>query len=53
VLIIYGERCLNKMKTEETENQNRYNGKSGKIVQSPMGAFDCETPRDREGSFEI
>ena len=37
---------------EEPENQNRRNGKSRKTVQSPMGAFDLETPRDREGSFE-
>jgi len=37
---------------EEAENQNRRNGKSSKIVQSPMGAFELETPRDREGSFE-
>ena len=37
---------------EEPENQNRRNGKSSKTVQSPMGAFDLETPRDREGSFE-
>lgn len=37
---------------EEPENQNRRNGKSSKIVQSPMGAFELETPRDREGSFD-
>lgn len=37
---------------EEPENQNRRNGKVGKTVQSPMGAFELETPRDREGSFE-
>lgn len=37
---------------EEVENQNRRNGKSSKIVQSPMGAFELETPRDREGSFD-
>jgi putative transposase len=37
---------------EESENQNRRNGKSSKTVQSPMGAFELETPRDREGSFE-
>lgn len=37
---------------EEPENQNRRNGKSSKTVQSPMGAFELETPRDREGSFE-
>ena len=36
---------------EEPENQNRRNGKASKTVQSPMGAFDLETPRDREGSF--
>ena len=37
---------------EEPENQNRRNGKNSKIVQSPMGAFELETPRDREGSFD-
>lgn len=37
---------------EETENQNRRNGKGSKTIQSPMGAFELETPRDREGSFE-
>jgi transposase-like protein len=37
---------------EESENQNRRNGKSSKTIQSPMGAFELETPRNREGSFE-
>ena len=37
---------------EEPENQNRRNGKGIKMLQSPMGAFELETPRDREGSFE-
>lgn len=37
---------------EEPENQNRRNGKSSKTVQSPMGAFELETPRDREESFD-
>lgn len=37
---------------EEPENQNRRNGKTAKTIQSPMGAFELETPRDREGSFE-
>jgi putative transposase len=37
---------------EESENQNRRNGKSSKTVQSPMGSFELETPRDREGSFD-
>ncbi len=37
---------------EDHEHQNRRNGKSSKTVQSPMGAFELETPRDREGSFE-
>ena len=37
---------------EEPENQNRRNGKSIKTIKSPMGAFELETPRDREGSFE-
>lgn len=37
---------------EESDNQNRRNGKTAKTIQSPMGAFELETPRDREGSFE-
>ena len=37
---------------EGPENQNRRNGKSIKTIKSPMGAFELETPRDREGSFE-
>ena len=37
---------------EDSENDNRRNGKSTKRVQSPVGAFELETPRDREGSFD-
>lgn len=37
---------------EDPENQNRRNGKNLKTLKSPMGAFELETPRDREGSFE-
>ena len=37
---------------ESPDNQNRRNGKTSKTVQSPIGAFDLETPRDREGSFD-
>ncbi len=37
---------------EDPENQNRRNGKNCKTIKSPMGAFELETPRDREGSFE-
>ena len=37
---------------EDSENYNRRNGKSTKRIQSPVGAFELETPRDREGSFE-
>jgi putative transposase len=37
---------------EDSENHNRRNGKSTKTVQSPMGTFELETPRDREGNFE-
>ena len=37
---------------EDPENQNRRNGKNVKTLKSPMGAFELETPRDREGSFE-
>src|SRR3546814_2995035 len=31
---------------EEPENENRRNGKSSKMIQSPMGCFELETPRD-------
>jgi transposase-like protein len=41
------ESCL-----ASPETENRRNGRSVKTVQSPMGAFELETPRDREGSFE-
>jgi transposase-like protein len=37
---------------EEPENENRRNGRSSKTVRSPMGSFELETPRDREGSFD-
>lgn len=37
---------------DNPDNQNRRNGKTCKTVQSPMGAFELETPRDREGSFD-
>jgi putative transposase len=37
---------------DNPDNQNRRNGKTSKTVQSPMGAFELETPRDREGSFD-
>jgi transposase-like protein len=37
---------------DNPDNQNRRNGKTSKMVQSPMGAFELETPRDREGDFE-
>lgn len=37
---------------EEPDNENRRNGKSSKTVQSPLGSFEFETPRDREGSFD-
>jgi putative transposase len=37
---------------EDPENQNRRNGKSLKAIKSPIGSFELETPRDREGSFE-
>lgn len=36
----------------ESEGKNRRNGKSKKTVQSSTGAFELETPRDRDGSFE-
>ena len=37
---------------DSPDNLNRRNGKTSKIVQSPMGAFGLETPRDRDGSFD-
>jgi transposase-like protein len=37
---------------EEPENQNHHNGRNSKTVQSSIGSFELETPRDREGSFE-
>lgn len=37
---------------EERESQNRRNGRTSKTISSPMGAFELETPRDREGSFD-
>jgi transposase-like protein len=37
---------------ESPDNQNRRNGKTSKTVQSPVGAFELDTPRDREGSFD-
>lgn len=37
---------------EDPENSNRRNGKSIKTVKSPIGVFELETPRDREGNFE-
>lgn len=38
--------------SQNPENQNRRNGKSRKEVKSPMGTFELETPRDRDGTFE-
>lgn len=37
---------------EDPEKQNRRNGKMSKTVRSSVGAFELETPRDREGSFD-
>lgn len=37
---------------EDPESNNRRNGKTSKIIQSHMGDFEMETPRDRDGSFE-
>jgi len=36
----------------EEVNANRRNGKSKKTVKSASGAFELETPRDRDGTFE-
>ena len=33
--------------------KNRRNGKSRKQMQSPLGAFELLSPRDRDGSFEL
>jgi len=37
----------------DTKSQsNRRNGKTSKVVKSDSGAFELETPRDRNGTFE-
>jgi transposase-like protein len=36
----------------EEAGPNRRNGKLRKVVKSDSGAFELETPRDRNGSFE-
>lgn len=36
---------------EDPDISNRRNGKSKKSVRSPVGEFELETPRDREGGF--
>ena len=42
----------NCLEDEETLVKNRRNGKNSKTVQSPLDAFELETPRDRESTFE-
>jgi transposase-like protein len=37
---------------EEEPEPNRKNGKGKKTVKTPNGAFEIETPRDRNGTFE-
>ena len=37
--------------TRKTEG-NRRNGKTGKQLQSPLGGFQIQAPRDRNASFE-
>ena len=37
---------------ENNEIANRKNGKAIKQIKSPYGAFELETPRDRNGTFE-
>jgi len=37
---------------EPPETKNRKNGKSSKTVRSDYGAFELETPRDRNATFE-
>lgn len=39
-------------KHEKTENSNSRNGHSSKTIQTEDGAFELNTPRDREGNFE-
>ncbi len=40
------------MNTDEDNGNNRRNGKLKKTVNSESGAFELETPRDRNGTFE-
>jgi transposase-like protein len=37
---------------KNSEQFNRRNGKSKKLVKTGTGSFELETPRDREGTFE-
>jgi len=37
---------------DQDERPNRKNGSTGKTVNSPVGAFELQTPRDRAGTFE-
>lgn len=37
---------------EDSDNNNRRNGKVSKIMRGPTGSFELEVPRDRESSFE-
>ncbi len=37
---------------EAMQQKNRRNGKQAKTVRSSIGAFELETPRDRNGTFD-
>src|SRR5262245_27790436 len=40
------------LECKENGEPNRRNGKTSKILKTGTGAFELESPRDREGSFE-
>jgi len=40
------------LKEEPSDQNNRRNGKGTKTVKSSLGAFELETPRDRNSTFE-
>src|SRR3990167_5295116 len=47
-----GEMASHLSECDEQGQINRRNGKTKKIVKTGTGAFELETPRDRDGSFE-
>jgi len=38
---------------DDEEQPNRKNGSGKKTVKSPSGSFELNSPRDRNGSFEL